>query len=177
MTDTAITTVARHHVPVEKEVHFADWASGIDAASRRFSGYLGMDVIHSHGENDRESYCMFKFDNEANLDVWMTSNERKRWLKDPRSCSDDQADIRSFHSLGFWFASDDHPGVLPSDHKMALVTLAVIWPMVHFISPMTAKFVGIPWVAEFASVAIIVVLMTYVVMPLATRLLGAWLYR
>jgi antibiotic biosynthesis monooxygenase (ABM) superfamily enzyme len=177
MTDTAITTVARHHVPADKEAEFSDWASDIDAASRRFPGYLGMDVIHSHGESDLESYCMFKFDNEENLDAWMKSDQRRKWLEDERSCSSLTANVRSFRSLGFWFASPEMLVKMPSNHKMALVTFFVIWPLVHFIPEATSAYVQTPWLAEFLSVGVIVALVTYVVMPQVTRLLSKWLYK
>lgn len=177
MTASAITTVARHDVPPGKEQEFTNWARGIDLASRDFDGYLGMELIRSHGESSPNFFCIFRFDSPDNLDAWMNSDERQRQLADERSCYRVSSDIRSYRSLGFWFASPNSPGAIPSDNKMALVTFLVIWPLVHFIAPLVGDFIQIQWLAEFLTIGVIVGLMTYLVMPVVVRLLGDWLFR
>ena len=177
MTASAITTVARHEVPPGKEQQFTNWARGIDLVSRDFNGYLGMELMRSDSEADRNYFCIFRFDSAENSNAWMNSDERQRQLADDRSCYCASIDIQSYRSLGFWFASSKSPGIIPSDNKMALVTLLVIWPLVHFIAPLVGDHIQTQWLAEFLTISVIVVLMTYLVMPVVIRLLGDWLFR
>jgi len=66
----------------------------------------------------------------------------------------------------------------PPRYKAAVVVFAIIFPLVHFIPPLVARFAGGPRVVQEAvSVAVIVMLMTYVFMPAATRLLHRWLHQ
>lgn len=177
MTPSTITTVARHDVPPGKEQEFTDWARGIDLESGDFDGYLGMELIRSYGESDSNIFCIFRFDNPDNADTWMNSNERQRLLADERSFYRASNDIRSYRSLGYWFASPRSLGTMPSDNKMAFVTLLVIWPLVHFIAPLVGSFIHIDWIAELVTIGAIVGLMTYIVMPAVVRVLGDWLFR
>lgn len=174
---SAITTVARHDVAPGNEQKFVDWARRVDLASRDFDGYLGMELIRSHGESDSTFFCIFRFDSADNTDTWMNSDTRRRQLADECSFYDAPTDVQSYRSLEYWFASPKSPGAIPSDNKMALVTLLVIWPLVHFIAPLVGSFIHIDWIAEFVTIGAIVGLMTYIVMPAVVRVLGDWLFR
>jgi len=172
-----ITTIAKHIVPKSQEDGFKDWVRGIDETCQRFVGYQGLEHIHSLGDSDMEHFCIFRFETEGNLDLWMQSEARKCWLDDERSCSASVYTARPYQSLDFWFESAERPGAVTSDSKMAIVTFLVIWPMVHYIPPLLDALVSVKWLIEPMSVAVIVVLMTYFVMPLVTRLLARWLFR
>lgn len=66
--------------------------------------------------------------------------------------------------------------VQPPKYKMAILTFLVLWPLVHFIPSIIMKyFVISPLLLEVLSIAIIVFLMTYVIMPVVTKLLREWL--
>lgn len=173
----SIATVAKHIVPADKRADFKAWVTGIDRASRGFSGYQGMEHIHSRGESDDEHFCVFRFDSDENLTSWMSSDERGQWLADERSFSAEIFTARPYSSLEFWFGHPDSPARVPSDHKAVLVTFLVIWPLVHFISPVATHLVPKPLIAEIITVGIICALVTYVFMPIVTRLLGWWLFK
>lgn len=177
MNESPITTVAKHIVPLDKRPEFEAWVRGIDRTSRGFAGYLGMEHIHSRGSSNEEHFCVFRFDNEDNLTSWMTSDDRRRWLSDERSHSAEIFTARPYSSLEFWFARPDAVSGGPSDFKMALTTFLVIWPLVHFIAPAMSQLISSSFVAEMLTVATICALVTYVFMPIVTRLLGWWLFR
>ena len=65
----------------------------------------------------------------------------------------------------------------PSIHRMALLTLVLIWPSVHFlVPPCKALLPDSPLAAEGLSVAVIVLVVNYFAFPLCIRLLGEHLY-
>jgi uncharacterized protein len=81
--------------------------------------------------------------------------------------------------LESWFTLPADPGASPPPpYKMALVTWALIFPLitaiVYFLGPTLA---GIPLVPRLAiTTAIAVPVMTWILMPRVTRLLRGWLY-
>lgn len=64
-----------------------------------------------------------------------------------------------------------------SRHKMALVTFLVLWPMVHFIPGLSVQLIANPFVAEGVTVLTIVLLMTYLILPVVSRAIHSWLMR
>lgn len=171
-----VTVIARHSVNRGKEELFDEWMRGIVNACSRFEGYLNSEVIRPIDPLD-DYVCIFRFDVFANLDRWLQSDERQRWLGRTSEFSSRAPRFEHYHSLEFWFDPGKRRGA-PSRSKMALVTFSVIWPLVHFIPRFVRSHVTAPaLLTEVVSVATIVVLMTWVVMPAVTRLLEAWLWR
>ncbi len=64
----------------------------------------------------------------------------------------------------------------PSQHKMALLTFAGLLAPVYFVPPALLNFFDGPRIFSVgAAVAVIVVLMTYVIMPILTFIAAGWL--
>ena len=64
----------------------------------------------------------------------------------------------------------------PKRHKLALLTFVGLLAPVYFVPPvLTASISGPRLLAVSAAVAVIVVLMTYVIMPVLKRLTARWL--
>ena len=64
----------------------------------------------------------------------------------------------------------------PKRYKLALLTFVGLLAPVYFVPPLlTATIAGPRLLAVSAAVAVIVLLMTYVVMPLLKRLTARWL--
>lgn len=173
MSDAPVTVFARYQVRAERKAEFESWLEGIAAACATYAGYLGTEVIRPSRDEPDDYVVIFRFDTVEHLEAWMESDQRQTWIDRVSELSAAPPQLQ-YHSLEFWF-SPDRLGGSPQRYKMALVTLAVIWPMVHFIPPAVNRFLEPPLVAEVSGVAIIVLLMTYVVMPSVTRLLEPWL--
>ena len=77
--------------------------------------------------------------------------------------------------LEFWFT----PTGRPPRYKMAAVTIAVITALLlTLFPPLEGLMQGLPDALQtLIGVSIMVLLMTYVVMPAATSALRPWLYR
>jgi antibiotic biosynthesis monooxygenase (ABM) superfamily enzyme len=175
-TDSPITVFARHSVIPGKEEEFERWMAGIAEASSRYTGYLGTEVISPSVHTPSDYVVIFRFNNYCNLERWIESEERQSWIDrvGPFSAKPPTLD---YHSLEFWFSPDKHGGHAPSKYKMALTTFAIILPLVHFIPSALGKVLGPrPLLVEASAVALIVLLMTYALMPAVTRLLQPWLF-
>ncbi|MBL4688744.1 MAG: antibiotic biosynthesis monooxygenase [Nannocystaceae bacterium] len=170
-----LTVFARHNVLPGKDPEFEAWVQGISAASEQFEGYGGTEVIRPVEKTSREFVAIFRFDSYDNLEAWMQSTARETWISRTNTFSDDPTRL-DYHSLEFWFQPKQGGAQRPPRHKMALVTTLVIWPLVHFVPPAVAGVAkSPPIIIEALSVLIIVLLMTYLLMPAVLRLLAGWL--
>jgi hypothetical protein len=62
-------------------------------------------------------------------------------------------------------------------HKLALLTFVGLLAPVYFIPPLLSTLLGGPrFLTVSVAVAVIVMLMSYVIMPLMTRIAGSWLF-
>lgn len=174
--DVPVTVFARHTVRPEREPAFRAWLAGISEACRSYDGYQGTELIRPFSGSASEFVAVFRFDTREQLQGWMDSRERRYWLQRASEFSDSPAQL-DYHSLEFLFEPARHAGQVPTRHKMALVTFLVIWPLVHFIPSNLARVLGArPLVVELCAVAAIVLLMTYLLMPLVTKVLARWLF-
>jgi antibiotic biosynthesis monooxygenase (ABM) superfamily enzyme len=173
--DSPLTVIARHKVIPGRVALFEEWQNGISEVCMAFPGYLGTEVIRPV-DGSHEFVVIFRFDTYENLESWMGSDERARWIRKTDEFSEEPPRI-DYHSLEFWFSPERNEGRAPTRYKMALVTFMVIWPLVHFVPRLIADGLGGPsLVSEVTSVGTIVLLMTYVVMPTVTRVLRPLLY-
>jgi hypothetical protein len=166
-----VTVLVRHVVAPEHVEQFRAWVSGISGASSEFEGYMGTEVIRPVSDGDGgEFVVIFRFNSYPNLERWLGSPERERWLARGRDFASPDAELEQ-HSLEFWFAPSKSSSI-PPRYKMAIVTFLVIWPLVHFLPPLVGRAIGPGTLgAEVVGVAAIVGLMSYVVMPLVSWLL------
>ena len=66
----------------------------------------------------------------------------------------------------------------PPRHKMVVATVVGLYPLILFVAPRLARlFEPLPSaLATLSSVTILVLMMTYVVMPLVMRGMSRWLF-
>ncbi|MCL6271767.1 hypothetical protein M3P05_17750 [Sansalvadorimonas sp. 2012CJ34-2] len=179
-----VTVVVSNHVKRGKEKEFKKWASGIAKASHSFSGHQGTSIV-KNPENSSEKYVVytsiFRFDNHINLAQWEESDERRQWIERLQPLITKAADYQKVNGLEYWF---DIPEVTiapkPPKHRMALVTLLAIYPLILLIPSIVAKLVppSMPWyLVTLVSCIFTVILMTWLVMPGMTRIFSFWLFR
>jgi antibiotic biosynthesis monooxygenase (ABM) superfamily enzyme len=177
--DPPVTAVASRRVRPGREEEFERWVSGILAAANGFPGYLGSEVLRPAGPEDDEYRIVFRFDHASNLELWEGSEERRRLLREVRPLLQEDEKVRVLTGLETWFTLPQKPGEpAPPRYKMAVVTWLAVFPLI------TAIFVAfepllnqLPMLLRTLVLTVVmVVLMTYVVMPRLTRLFSFWLY-
>jgi antibiotic biosynthesis monooxygenase (ABM) superfamily enzyme len=75
---TLAVRVTRRVKP-ERVEDFEEWVSGITAATARFPGYLGAEVLKPGDPSDTDFHIIFKFDQMSDLKRWEDSGERRDW--------------------------------------------------------------------------------------------------
>ncbi len=171
-----LTVVASWKVKPGKEAAFEEWHCEISAAALAFPGHLGVTVIRP-SQTTGEYVVIFKFDTLEHLAAWQESALRREWLAKAESLQIQKPRYQTGYGLEFWFTS---PKAMqhPPRWKMALVTVLAIYPTVNLVSLSLRPLIGglSPWLGGLVAIPIIVLLMTYLVMPLMTRVFASWLF-
>ena len=177
--NSGITVVVRRRVQPEAVGEFEAWLDGILAATATFDGHLGASVARPAGGAAQDYVVIFRFDTAANLAAWEHSEERADWLSRVDAFTLGPVEVRRITGLEYWFSlPDDAEETPPPAWKMAIVTVVGLFPLVHFLAPALLQRMGglPPLLASFVTIAALVALMTWGVMPLLIRVARPWLF-
>ena len=179
-TEGPVTTTVTRRIKPGHEAAYEAFLAGISGAARAFPGYLGVEVFRpTPGGQGGEYRIVYRFDSLAHLHTWVDSPEHAAWLEraEPHVAGPMRTQVLT--GLESWFTLPTQPGLPPPPpYKMALVTWSTIFPLITLVVVATAPLLGsLPLVLRLAvTTGVTVPLMTWVVMPRVTRLLGWWLY-
>ena len=185
-----VTVIVKRIAKKDKIKEFEEWLSGISKEVSRQEGNMGIDIIRPTNNNKSklEYVVIFRFNNYNNLAKWEKSPIRNEWLQKGRKLIDAHPDVQKLTGLEFWFTpyfKDESSPMIPLHppprYKMVIVTIPVLSillmtlvPQIHFLTEM----LSIPFPIRFVvAITITVLLMTYVIMPLLTKLLRHWLFK
>ena len=177
--DPPVTAVASRRVKPGREREFEEWVSGILVAVNKFPGYLGSEILRPMGLEDDEYRIIFRFDHASNLHAWENSKERHYWLRQSRPLLQEKEKVHVLTGLETWFTLPSKPGEpAPPRYKMAIVTWLAVFPVVAVIFSLFGQWLNLlpTLLRTLVFTVVMVTLMTYVIMPRATRLFSFWLY-
>ena len=173
-----MTVLYSRRVKPGREADFQAWAHGIVAASRRFPGHLGASVLDAPGS--REYHILFSFADRKSLRVWLDSAERRRWLARVGELIEADQGLQQLTGLETWFKlpGSKVPTMKPPPRwKMWLISMVAVYPLViAFQVLVVPRMAGLPLPLRALMFPLVLLpLMTFVVMPMVTRLLRRWL--
>jgi antibiotic biosynthesis monooxygenase (ABM) superfamily enzyme len=187
-----VTVIVKRIAKKDKIKEFEEWLSGVSKEVSRQEGNMGIDIIkptpNISNKSKPEYVIIFRFNTYQNLDKWEKSPIRHEWLQKGRKLAESDYDVQKMTGLEFWFTpyfNDESSPMIPLQppprYKMVIVTIPVISillltlvPQIHFLTEM----LSIPFPIRLViALTITVLLMTYVIMPLLTKLLKPWLFK
>ena len=176
--DTSETIVTSNEVIPGKEAEYEAADRSLNEAAARFPGFAGAKVFRPSPGSQTWS-TMIRFDNKANME---------RWLESPERAAGRQAMYRfalSHHAdvvptgFGSWFAVNAEDGIQAPAWKQAMVVLCALFPAVMILNLTVSRIVaaeGIPFAVNiFIGNALSTVALTWLLMPVVTRLMAWWL--
>ncbi len=173
-----MTTVVSRTPKRGREKEYEDWLHGVVELSQRWPGHLGATILKPHG-GGRAYTLVFRFDTVEHLQAWDTSDERRAWVARGQAMCERGDALKRMTGMETWFALPGGGSVVPPPRwKMALVSFCVAFPIIQALNATLGRLLAnIPALARGACLgASMVLLMTYVAMPLATRVCRDWLY-
>ena len=187
-----VTVIVKRIAKKDKIKEFEEWLSGISKEVSRQEGSMGIDIIRPSPNGSSKSksqyIVIFRFNSSDNLAKWEKSPVRNEWLQKGRKLVEADPDVQKMTGLEFWFTpyfKDESSPMIPLQppprYKMVIVTIPVISillltlvPQIHFLT----EILSIPFPIRLViALTITVLLMTYVIMPLLTKLLKPWLFK
>jgi uncharacterized protein len=188
-----VTVIVKRIAKKDKIKEFEEWLSGVSKEVSRQEGSMGIDIIRptpntTNSKSKSEYIVIFRFNSYENLEKWEKSPIRNEWLQKGGKLAEADPNVQKMTGLEFWFTpyfKDESSPLIPLQppprYKMVIVTVPVISillltlvPQIHFLIEM----LSIPFPVRLViALTITVLLMTYVIMPLLTKLLRSWLFK
>lgn len=174
-----VTAVISHIVKPGREQGYEEWFHGIAFEARKFEGHLGVTAIRPTDHVYPEYVVILRFAHYVNLKNWLESDVRRDWIDRLQPLIEKPESIQTLTGLETWFS---WPNKLlkapPPRHKMVLVTWLGVFGTLAVLSRLLAPILSaLPILLnQLVTTGLIVVLLTYLIMPRLTRLFGRWLY-
>jgi antibiotic biosynthesis monooxygenase (ABM) superfamily enzyme len=128
----------------------------------------------------REYHILFSFADRKSLQAWLASDERRRRLARVGELLEADRGLQQVTGLETWFKlpGSNVPTMKPPPRwKMWLVSLAAVYPLVlAFQALVVPRMASLPLpLKALLFPLVLLTLMTFVVMPVVTRVLRRWL--
>jgi antibiotic biosynthesis monooxygenase (ABM) superfamily enzyme len=155
---------------------FKQWSERFVQTASRFPGHEGASVLAV--PNSESQFVLVRFASSADLEQWQRSDEFAELMReaDALGPAGEYSEIKT--GMETWFTLPDKPvpAKPPANWKMAVTTWSGLFPMVVALGYLFRPF-GLPVLLEQALSTIIpTAMLTWVVMPILTRVLYRWLY-
>jgi uncharacterized protein len=146
--------------------------------SRAFPGQLAATVLH---ERDSSDYTLlYSFTDRPALQAWLDSPERRGLLREADQLAEHHVRLPPLTGLETWFTLPHRATIKPPPRwKMWLVSLVAMYPLVVTFQATIVPTIK-PWPLLVRSAVLpltLLTLMTFVVMPVVTRMVQPWLSR
>ncbi len=177
--DQGVTMVIPHKVKPENEDAFLKIERQLIDAERKREGYRGAQLLEPVPGIQEEWTALVRFDTEQNMQRWLDSDERKQ-LTDQLDQVVESFEVRKVgSSFGSWFSFNIVDGEAVPNWKQAMAVLLSLYPIVMVetiaLNPGLEDLDVPGFLAIFIGNAISVALLTWVFMPVVTRVLSRWL--
>jgi antibiotic biosynthesis monooxygenase (ABM) superfamily enzyme len=172
------TIITSNEVIPGKEAEYEAADRALNEAATRFPGFLGTKVFKPQ-PGSRTWSTMVRFDNKADMDRWLASPERASGReKMYRFALSHHANVVPT-GFGSWFAVNAADGIQAPAWKQAMTVLAALFPTVMLLNITVAKLMasqGTPFALNvFVGNALGTIALTWLLMPVVTRLMAWWL--
>ncbi len=175
--DPSVTVVVTRTVRRGQEEAYERWIHGVGIAAHAFPGHQGLTVIRPR-PGSREYSLVFRFDDVAHLRAWQHSPVCRDWVARADALCD-RTEVQELSGLETWFTLPGGGTVAPPPRwKMAIVSWLVAFPILQALNLTLGPWLQplpLPLRGALLGLAMIL-LMTYVAMPVVTRSLARWLY-
>ncbi len=173
-----VTVVVIHQVAANHQKNFETYLKQLMTAASRYAGYQGSEIVQREKKRFWEYNVFYRFDNFENYQRWNDSDTKAKLIKKVHQHTL-SSKKHSLSGLETWFTlSTDEPIIPPPKYKIVITTWIGVYALLLIIFHFLGKYlVPLNLSLRFLIVSILIVSsMTYLVMPLMTRMFAWWLY-
>jgi len=174
-----VTVLVTRRVKEGREGEFEAFLERLREEAAKYAGYQGVTIIPPPAPS-REYVVVYRFDSADHLRAWQTSQARRSLIAESTELAEAAPEQRELFGTDGWFAVPGGRVVRPPARwKTYLLSLCAIYPiltvMVIVAQPLLAY---LPLAARFAVITpVLTALVTWIAMPVLSRLFARWLYR
>jgi hypothetical protein len=174
-----VTVVVRRIAKPGREGEFEAAMSEFIAFALAFPGNHGINVLRPAASGSREYTVVDRFANERVREAFKASPEYQAWMARLAELTERGPYIEEQSGLGGWFTPPAGMRPVPPPRiKMALVTFLGVYPLTSSLPPLFEWLLPTwhPLLTNVIVTGVIVAALTWLVMPVLTRLLAKWLF-
>jgi antibiotic biosynthesis monooxygenase (ABM) superfamily enzyme len=178
--DSPVTVAIIRKVKPGHEEQFEQELHEFVSKSADLPGQLGVHILRpAPGSGSREYGILRRFSSAQARDQFYKNNIYSDWTRHVADMEEGQPRFEHLSGLETWFTLPGQNVIVPPPRwKMATVTLLGVYPVSLLIGLLLSQYLKqLPMPLNLLVVSfIIVVLLTWVIMPNLTKLLKPWLY-
>jgi antibiotic biosynthesis monooxygenase (ABM) superfamily enzyme len=171
-----VTVLFSRTAKAGKEKEYEAWNQELIRLSEQQPGHVATSVV---ADGDGRYFTLQQFESHAALQAWLASESRHQRLSHLNELTIDSPEPAEMTGMESWFRLPGHTGTghIPR-WKMAVVTFLIVYCFVLLMNlTISPHIVGLPLYIRGAIFPIISVpLMTYIILPRATKVFRRWLY-
>lgn len=174
-----LTVIVRRRVKRGAEIEFESAMHEFIRFASHFPGHLGIHVLRPNLAANGEYTVVDRFVDKESRQAFTATAQYAEWMQRLKAYSDDDPHIQEYGGLSGWFTLPERPTEKPPTQvKMALVTFVGVYPLTSTLPKLCAQLLRSwsPLLVNVVGTGLIVVLLTWVIMPLLTRLFAPWLF-
>ena len=174
-----VTVIVRRRVKRGKEVNFEAAMQEFIRFALSFPGHVGIHVLRPDHDSRREYTVVDRFADAESRAAFKSSATYQDWMHRLAEFTEDGPQIHELSGIAGWFPPPAHVrGSAPPRLKMASVTFLGVYPLTSVLPPLYGSLLP-SWphlLRNIVVTATIVAALTWVVMPLLTRVFRPWLF-
>lgn len=172
-----VTVIVRRHILPGHEAQFEHAMRDFVNFVLTCPGHVGISVLRpsdSHGEY----VVVDRFANAAARKALVSSPEYERWMKLLGAHTEGEAHLQEMNGLDAWLNQPGTPLKTPPRYKTAVATYVGVCVAIFLLNISVSGWIHMlpGWLAFFVSNACVVALLTWIFMPLISRMLSPWLF-
>jgi uncharacterized protein len=178
--DEPVTVIITRTVKKGREEEFETALREFVSRSLKLPDQMGVHIMRpAPGSDSREYAVVRKFRTRQALEEFRFSPLYLQWNDSVADITEGSGKVEELAGLESWFTLPGSSRVRPMPKwKMAFVTLLAVYPASLLLQKVIVPFLHgrSMFITTLVVGALMVVLLTWVLMPLLTRLLKPWLY-
>jgi uncharacterized protein len=171
-----VTAIIARNIKPGREQEYDEWLRRYMMLEKKVPGYLGTTIIAPGGKTSSVRYIINRFSNKATMDEWESSAEALKLIDEANKSS--TMHYTSGTGLETWFSVPDLKAIVaPPRWKMAIVAFIGAFCISSIAHYLLGLYTGLsPLLTHVFMNVILVMSLTYVIMPVLSKLLRSWLY-
>jgi hypothetical protein len=174
-----VTAVFSQRLRPGSEAAFEQLFTDVATVLRTFDGFLASDMLIPVDGVQSDHVVVVAFASRHQLDAWLDAPQRREWLERIEPLIEGDREMSVVGGFGGWFSGDNARPTGPPRWKQAVAVLLALYPtalsigwLLRTASP-DLPFAVSMLIANIAGVAAL----TWLLMPLVTKVLAPWLNR